>query len=113
MGKVIIIFLFVCLISQINASCSDNQIDINSASLEELDKIIWVGPSTAEKIISTRPFESVDNLIDVSGIGEIKLNAIKEQGLACVEDKEKEEEESEEILLSVEEEIEEEEFEKN
>lgn len=60
-------------------------VDINSASKTELDEIVWVGPATADKIVNARPFGSVDDLIKVSGIGEIKLGDIKEQGLACVE----------------------------
>ena len=59
-------------------------IDINTASLEELDKIYGVGPTIAQRIIETRPFTSVDDLIRVKGIGEKTLQKIKEQGLACV-----------------------------
>ena len=70
--------------SIISALCEGGQIDINAASLEELDKIIWVGNATAEKIIANRPFMSVDELTKVSGIGDIKLADIKSQGLACV-----------------------------
>jgi len=94
--KLSLIFLLLLVVPVVFASCSGNQIDINSASAEELDKIIWVGPATATKIINARMFESVDELIEVSGIGEVKLADIKEQGLACVseEDEEKEDKES-------------------
>src|SRR3989344_9377040 len=93
MQKIALIFIGIVLIAQISAYCSDRQIDINSALLEKLDEIIWVGPATAEKIINTRPFESVDDLTKVSGIGEVKLSDIKTQGLACVDyEKEKSEE---------------------
>lgn len=85
----LVLFSFVFLINIfiISASCNETQININIATKEELDKIIWVGPSTADKIISyrqTNPFDSVDELINVSGIGETKLNDIKSQGFACV-----------------------------
>tara|TARA_Y100000031_G_C8150905_1_gene352301 strand:- start:187 stop:786 length:600 start_codon:yes stop_codon:yes gene_type:complete len=94
--KVNLIFLFVLIgVPLVFAFCSDEQIDINSASEEKLDEIIWVGPVTAEKIVNARPFENLDSLIDVSGIGEVKLADIKEQGLACVEDEEVEENEEE------------------
>ncbi|MBS3071238.1 helix-hairpin-helix domain-containing protein [Candidatus Pacearchaeota archaeon] len=83
-----LVFLFG--IQSIQAVCDEGQIDINSAPLEDLDKITWVGPATAEKIIAARPFGSVDDLIDVSGIGEVKLDDIKSQGLVCVENEEKE-----------------------
>lgn len=101
MKKFLLIFLYLFLILQISAICSDTQIDINSASIEELDKIIWVGPPTAEKIINTRPFNSVGDLTKVSGIGEVKIADIKLQGLACVSEeteiKEKEEEKEEPV----------------
>ncbi len=84
-GIYFLVILFVLLMSGVLAECDSGQIDINSALLEELDKIIWVGPATAQKIIDARPFESVEDLIKVSGIGEKKLNAIIEEDLACVE----------------------------
>ncbi len=88
--------------SIISALCEEGQIDINSASAEELDKIIWVGNATAEKIIVSRPFNSVDDLTKVSGIGDIKLADIKSQGLACVDDEEiAEENNSEEANVNV------------
>ncbi|MFH1365604.1 MAG: helix-hairpin-helix domain-containing protein [archaeon] len=90
----LIFFLFsiiLLLIGSVFAECFDGQIDINTASATELDKIIYVGPTTAAKIIEARPFNSVDNLINVSGIGEIKLNAIKNENLACVSSEAKEE----------------------
>ncbi len=101
MKKFLLIFLLIFLISQISAICSDTQIDINSASIEELDKIVWVGPATAEKIINARPFSSVDDLVRVSRITEDRVVEIKNQGLACVSEeteiKEKEEEKEEPV----------------
>ena len=87
----LVIFLLGGVFASIG--CRSSQIDINSASSTKLDEIIWVGSATAEKIIAARPFESVDDLIRVSGIGEIKLADIKEQNLACVEEDEEESEE--------------------
>lgn len=56
-------------------------IDINIASKEELTSISGIGPATAENIISYRNehgfFGSVDELINVSGIGEKKLAALR------------------------------------
>ena len=59
-------------------------VDINTASLEELDEIKWVGPTTAKNIINARPFSSIEDLINISRITEERLEEIKEQGLACV-----------------------------
>ncbi|RLG15530.1 hypothetical protein DRN69_02830 [Candidatus Pacearchaeota archaeon] len=76
--------MLILLISNIHALCQEGQIDINNASKQDLQIIIWVGPKIAEYIIESRPFESVDDLINVKYIGDKKLNDIKEQGLACV-----------------------------
>lgn len=57
------------------------QIDINSASVEELDELPEVGPSTAESIIEYRQangqFTSVDELEEVPGIGPTTLEQIE------------------------------------
>ena len=60
-------------------------IDINSASFEELQKIIGIGPVLSQRIIEGRPYNSLDDLIKVKGIGEKTLQKIKEQGLAYVD----------------------------
>ncbi len=59
-------------------------IDINTASSEELEKIIGIGPVLAQRTIEARPFNSLDDLIKVKGIGEKTLQKIKDQGLAWV-----------------------------
>jgi competence ComEA-like helix-hairpin-helix protein len=86
--ELLILLTLIFLFSEISALCEEGQININSASLGELDKISWVGPATAQKIIDARPFSSVDDLINVSGIGEKKLEDIKNQSLACVSNQE-------------------------
>ena len=57
-------------------------IDLNSADAAELESLSGVGPATAEAIISHResngPFGSVDELLDVRGIGESKLEAMRD-----------------------------------
>jgi competence ComEA-like helix-hairpin-helix protein len=99
--------LIIFLVLSVSAQCSEGQIDINSASAEELNQITQVGPATAEAIINSRPFNSIDGLLEVSGIGEKKLEKIKEEGLACVEkeetnvEEELEKESSEEILTPI------------
>jgi len=85
MKYVFIFILLMVIFSQgINASCSKGQIDINTATKEKLDELYGIGPVKAEEIINSRTFDSVDELISVKGIGNITLNKIKEQGLACV-----------------------------
>ena len=59
-------------------------VDLNTASSSDLERITGVGPTIAQRIIDARPFSSVDTLTRVSGIGDVRLANIKEQGLACV-----------------------------
>ena len=60
-------------------------ININTADAEELVKLKGVGEKTAEKIIEYReqcPFESIEDIMNVSGIGEKKFEDIKD--MICV-----------------------------
>lgn len=63
---------------------SNRCVDINGASTAELSELTGIGEALAEAIIDERPFETLDDLTRVSGIGEGKLAGLKEQGLACV-----------------------------
>lgn len=61
-------------------------LDINAATAQQLETLPGIGPATAAAIIAYRdlhgPFTSVDELAEVSGIGEAKLAAIR--GLVTV-----------------------------
>jgi competence ComEA-like helix-hairpin-helix protein len=83
-----LLFSCILLLNLIDATCNSTQVNLNTASLEELDKITGIGPTYAGRIIEMRQFSSVDDLINVSGIGIKTLNKIKEQGLACVDNNE-------------------------
>lgn len=56
-------------------------ISINSASAAQLDELPGIGPVLAERIVSHRanngPFTSVDQLADVSGIGDSVMEQIR------------------------------------
>jgi competence protein ComEA len=58
-------------------------INLNTATLEQLDTLAGVGPATAQKILAFREerggFGSVDELAQVPGIGDKRLASLKEQ----------------------------------
>jgi len=64
-----------------NATSAAGIVDINSATLADLDALPGVGPSTAQAIIDYRvangPYASVDDLLNVRGIGPSKLAAMR------------------------------------
>lgn len=61
----------------------EGPVNVNTATASQLEELPGVGPATAEAIIAHRdqhgPFGSVDDLIDVRGIGEAKLEQIRER----------------------------------
>lgn len=62
-------------------SLPDMRIDINSASAAELSVLPAIGPGLAERIIADRdqrgPFDSVEALSRVSGIGKATIDRLK------------------------------------
>lgn len=63
-------------------SKAKEKININTATETELDSLPGIGPSTAQKILNYREekgkFKTVEEIKEVSGIGESKFNNIKD-----------------------------------
>jgi competence protein ComEA len=53
-------------------------VNINTASLEQLDTLPGVGPATAQKIVEGRPYGTIEDLLRVDGIGDAKLAKLKD-----------------------------------
>jgi len=55
------------------------KINLNTASQSELETLSGIGPSFAKKIIENRPYQKIEDLLKVSGIGVKKFEQIKDQ----------------------------------
>lgn len=64
-----------------SAQSTSNGISINNSSATQLDELPGIGPVLAERIVEHRtangPFRSIDELSDVSGIGDSVLEQIR------------------------------------
>jgi competence protein ComEA len=62
---------------------SEGKLHLNAATAAELDALPGVGPVIAQRIVTFRdengPFGSVDDLLDVPGIGEAKLADLRDR----------------------------------
>ena len=63
-----------------NSSC----ININEASEADIQNIIHFGVERAALLIKSRPYDSIDDLKRIKGIGPARIKDIKEQNIACI-----------------------------
>ena len=69
------------VVSSSNSANASGLVNINRASVTELDSLPGVGPSTAQAIVEYRvahgPFGSPEDLLNVKGIGPAKFEAMR------------------------------------
>lgn len=61
------------------AGVSSVSVSVNSASASELDSLPGVGPVTAQKIISSRPYSALDDLVSKKAVSQSVFEKIKDQ----------------------------------
>jgi DNA uptake protein ComE-like DNA-binding protein len=55
----------------------EQPVDVNAASAEEIASLPGIGPTIASRIVAGRPYASIDELLDVEGIGPKRLDALR------------------------------------
>lgn len=74
--------LLLLLFFMVGNAAALEPINVNEADAETLQLLSGVGPATAMAIIEDRelngPFESVDGLVRVTGIGEVTLEQLRD-----------------------------------
>ncbi|HHX74545.1 MAG TPA: ComEA family DNA-binding protein [Firmicutes bacterium] len=64
------------------AAATEGKVNINTATAEELDRLPGIGPAKAAAIVAYRekngPFQSLEDLVNVSGIGPSTVETLKE-----------------------------------
>ncbi len=56
---------------------ADGPVDLNTATVDALETLPGVGPKTAQAIIDDRPYNTIDDLLRVKGIGEKTLEKLR------------------------------------
>jgi len=55
------------------------KVDLNEAKTEELETLPGIGPARAREIIAARPYQSVDDLEKVKGLGKARIEELRKR----------------------------------
>lgn len=55
------------------------KIELNTATIEQLDTLPGIGPAKARAIISARPFQTIEGIKNVKGIGDATYDKLKDR----------------------------------
>jgi competence protein ComEA len=64
-------------IPALTSASGTSRVSVNSSSAAQLDTLPGVGPATAQRIIEGRPYNRLEDLLDVKGIGEKTLEKLR------------------------------------
>jgi competence protein ComEA len=66
-------------VSQDTPAANSNLVDINTAGIDSLDTLPRIGPVTAQKIIDSRPYGSIEELVSKKVMGQKTFDGLKDR----------------------------------
>jgi len=78
-----LVFGSVSVLAQKSTPAATDKINLNSATVEQLQSLPGIGPATAKSIVEYRTkagkFSRIEEIINIKGIGEKKFQKIKDR----------------------------------